>query len=348
MYLSLLRVNITPFNTKERPLWGEVRHAFKGPKLLDQLHFSMRRKHYSPRTEQSYRYWIRQYIFFHKKQHPATLNGTHIVTFLNHLATKRSVSASTQSQAFNALIYLYKQVLGIVVGELQDINRIVTPKRIPVVLSRNEVARVFDQLSGTHWIMAILLYGGGLRRDECITLRVKDVDFDYKCINIIAGKGAKSRRTVLPERVVDDLKQHIKRLRSLHQSDLEQGAGYTKLPGALHRKYPNAEREFGWQFLFPSATLRLDPVYNVMRRWHCSGSTIQKALRRACQNAGILKKVSCHTLRHSFATHCLEAGQDIRTIQELLGHSDVKTTMIYTHVLNKGGKGVESPADRLG
>lgn len=314
---------------------------------MEQLHFSMRRKHYSPRTEQSYRYWIRQYIFFHNKQHPSTLNGTHITAFLNHLATKRSVSASTQSQALNALIYLYKQVLGMDVGDLQNLNKIQMPKRIPVVLSQNEVARVLSHMTGTHWIMAMLLYGGGLRRDECIKLRVKDVDFDYRCINIIGGKGSKSRRTVLPVRVVDELKQHILRLRALHKADLEQGAGYTKLPNALHRKYPNAEREFGWQFLFPSASLRLDPVYKVTRRWHCSGSTIQKAIRKACLNTGILKKVSCHTLRHSFATHCLEAGQDIRTIQELLGHSDVKTTMIYTHVLNKGGRGVESPADRL-
>jgi len=308
----------------------------------------MRRKHYSKRTEQAYRYWIRQYIFFHKKQHPASLNETHITAFLNHLATERSVSSSTQSQALNALVYLYKQVLGIDVGNLQNLTKINTPKRIPVVLSQNEVAQLLSHMTGTPWIMAMLLYGGGLRRDECIKLRIKDIDFDYRCINIISGKGAKSRRTVLPKRVSDQLKQHILRLRALHKADLEKGAGYTKLPHALHRKYPNAEREFGWQYLFPSASLRFDPVYKVTRRWHCSGSTIQKAIRRASLNTGILKKVSCHTLRHSFATHCLEAGQDIRTIQELLGHSDVKTTMIYTHVLNKGGSGVVSPADRIG
>ncbi len=308
----------------------------------------MRRKHYSKRTEQAYRTWIRQYIFFHKKKHPATLNGTHITAFLNHLATVRSVSASTQSQALNALVFLYKQVLGIDIGDLQNMNKARSPKRIPVVLSQSEVTSVLSHLTGTHWIMAMLLYGGGLRRDECIKLRVKDIDFDYRCINIISGKGAKDRRTVLPTRVIDQLKQHILRLRALHKSDLEKGAGYTKLPNALHRKYPNAERAFGWQYLFPSASLRVDPVYKVTRRWHCSGSTIQKAIKRASSQAGILKKVSCHTLRHSFATHCLEAGQDIRTIQELLGHTDVKTTMIYTHVLNKGGNGVVSPADRLG
>ena len=314
---------------------------------MEQLHFAMRRKHYSPRTEQSYRYWIKHYIYFHKKRHPAELNATHVTAFLNYLATERQVSASTQSQALNALVFLYKQVLGVELDELQDLNKIRTPKRLPVVLSPDEVSRVLSQLSGTHWLMAMMLYGGGLRREECIKLRIKDVDFHYRCINIIAGKGAKDRKTILPQRVVPDLKQHIRRLRTLHQQDLDNGAGYTKLPYALHRKYPNAEREFGWQYLFPSATLRVDPVYQVSRRWHCSGSTIQKAIRRAAQQVGILKKVSCHTLRHSFATHCLEAGQDIRTIQELLGHSDVKTTMIYTHVLNKGGQGVTSPADRL-
>lgn len=314
---------------------------------MEKFHFSMRRKHYSPRTEQSYRYWIKHYIYYHKKQHPAALNGTHITAFLNHLATTRNVSASTQSQALNALIFLYKQVLGMELGDLQGLNRVRTPKRIPVVLSQEEVSRVLAQLTGTHWLMAMMLYGGGLRRDECIKLRIMDIDFHYQCINIINGKGAKDRKTILPARMAPELKQHICRLRTLHSSDLSKGAGYTKLPYVLHRKYPAAEREFGWQFLFPSATLRVDPVYKVTRRWHCSGSTLQKAIRRASQQVGILKKIACHTLRHSFATHCLEAGQDIRTIQELLGHSDVKTTMIYTHVLNKGGRGVTSPADRL-
>jgi len=328
-------------------LWGTIRLAFKGPKLLEQLHFAMRRQHYSPRTEQSYRYWIRHYIYYFEKRHPSELNETHITQFLNYLAVNRQVAASTQAQALNALVFLYKQVLGMELGDLNGFNKVRLPKRMPVVLSQDEVSRMMAQLSGTPWIMAMLLYGGGLRRDECIKLRVMDIDFHYQSIHVFSGKGGKDRKTILPEKVIPALKQHIHRLRTLHSNDIAKGAGYTKLPHALHRKYPNAEREFGWQFLFPSSTLRVDTVYKVTRRWHCSGSTIQKAIRRACRDVGILKKVSCHTLRHSFATHCLEAGQDIRTIQELLGHSNVKTTMIYTHVLNKGGKGVKSPADRL-
>jgi integron integrase len=262
-----IRVKIRFLTQQERPLWGHVRAAFKGRKLLEQFHFAMRRKHYSLRTEQSYRYWIRQYIIYHNKQHPTKLNGTQVTAFLNHLPIERQVSASTQSQALNAVVFLYKQVLGVELGNLEGLNQVRTPKRLPVALSTDEVGQVLSQLHGTQWLMAMMLYGGGLRRDECIKLRrVKDIDFHYKCINVIGGKGAKDRRTILPERVVSDLNAHIQRLRTLNRNDLAIGAGYTKLPNALHRKYPNTEREFGWQFLFPSATLRFDPVYKVTRR----------------------------------------------------------------------------------
>jgi integron integrase len=314
---------------------------------LDQLHFCLARRHYSPRTEKAYRYWIKQYIFFHNKRHPLELNADHISLFLNHLAAERHVSASTQTQALNDLVFLYKQVLNKDLGDLEHLQRIQRKEFLPAVLSESEAQRLFEQLTGVPWIMGMLMYGSGIRVNETVTLRVMDIDFDYRCIMIRSPKGGRDRVTVLPEVVIEPLKRHIKQVKAIHDNDLANGAGYTKLPNALHRKYPNAERSFGWQFLFPSSATRLDRTFKVVRRWHTSASTLQKAIKQAATRAHIYKKTTPHTLRHSFATHCLAAGMDIRTIQELLGHKDVKTTQIYTHILKKGGLAVVSPADRL-
>lgn len=317
------------------------------PRLLDQVHEAIRRRYFSRRTEEAYRYWIRRFVFFCGKRHPATLGEPEVTAFLNHLAGERNVAASTQNQALSALLFLYKEVLGRELGWLDGLKRPTRPPRLPVVLTRAEVEALLAQLIGTRWLIASLLYGAGLRVMECLRLRVKDVELSYRQILVRDGKGEKDRVTMLPEKLVEPLRAHLERVRLLHARDLREGYGEVHLPYALSRKYPRAGREWHWQYVFPSKNRSPDPDDGVVRRHHLDESVPQRAVKQAVRATGIAKHVGCHTLRHSFATHLLEAGYDIRTVQELLGHSDVSTTMIYTHVLNKGGRGVKSPLDRL-
>ena len=317
-------------------------------RLLDQVRDRIRVKHYALRTEQTYIDWIKRYIVYFGKQHPATLSAGHVERFLSHLASERNVAASTQNQANSAILFLYKEVLGVELPWLDDITQAKTSKRLPVVLTRDEVARALARLPpGVHQLVCGLLYGGGLRVLEALRLRVKDVEFALGEIIVREGKGFKDRVTMLPRSVADDLRRHLESVRALHQLDLAEGYGDVYLPYALDRKYPNAGREWAWQYVFPAAGRSTDPRSGVIRRHHLGDQAIQRALRQAVHDAGIAKPATPHTLRHSFATHLLEGGYDIRTVQELLGHSDVSTTMIYTHVLNKGGRGVASPLDGL-
>ncbi len=317
----------------------------KKPKLLEQVRSVLRVKHYSYRTEQSYIHWIKRYIYFHNKTHPKDLDGKDIATFITHLAVKDKVSSSTQNQALCALVFLYKRVFGLDMGEFPEIQWAKRPKKVPVVFTKTEVQKVLENLSGVHWLMAMLLYGSGLRLNECLKLRIKDIDFEYKQITVRSGKGNKDRITMLPDKIENKLKEHIKKVKNLHEKDLKNGFGSVYLPEALEKKYPNAAIEFKWQYVFPSRVISHDPRSGENRRHHMYDSVLQKALKVATKKAGILKQTGSHTFRHSFATHLLESGYDIRTVQELLGHTNVKTTMIYTHVLNKGGRGVKSPAD---
>ena len=319
--------------------------AIKQPRLRDQLRDAIRRRNYSRRTEQSYWYWIRWFIRHNGVRHPATMGATEVEAFLSWLATERNVAAATQNQALSALLFLYKDLLGQDLPWFKDLVRAQRPVRKPVVLSRDEAQRLLAQMDGSKWLMASFLYGAGLRQIECLQLRVKDVDFAYRQVLVRDGKGARDRVTMLPEQVVQPLQAHLGRVRALHQRDLAAGHGEVSLPFALARKYPNAGREWAWQFVFPSGVLSADPDSGVIRRHHVFPDTLGRAVKTAARAARIVKPVSCHTLRHSFATHLLEAGYDIRTVQELLGHSDVSTTMVYTHVLNKGGRGVASPLD---
>jgi len=317
------------------------------PRLLDQVRDAIRLKHYSIRTEQSYIGWIRRFILFHDKRHPRDMGGDEVTRFLTHLAVQGKVAAATQNQALNAILFLYREVLKIELPWLDGIERAKKPMRLPAVLTRDEVKRLLAQLEGTHWLMASLLYGGGLRLMECVRLRVKDVDFHYRQLLIRDAKGQKDRVTMLPDSLIEPLRTHLARVRQLHQQDLGEGYGRVYLPYALDRKYPNAGREWGWQYVFPSIRRSADPRSGIERRHHISEDALQRAIKSAVRAAQILKPASSHTLRHSFATHLLEAGYDIRTVQELLGHSDVSTTMIYTHVLNRGGRGVMSPLDGI-
>ena len=317
------------------------------PRLLDQVRAAIRRLNYSRRTEEAYVHWIKRYIYFHGKRHPAELGETEATAFLSHLATERRVAAATQGQALAALLFLYKQVLGRDLGWLDGMTRAKRPVRLPTVLSVQEVQGLFAELSGTALLMAGLLYGAGLRHFECLRLRVKDVDFNYRQILVREGKGQKDRVTLLPEKFVEPLRAHLEKVRRLHARDLREGYGEVHLPFALARKYPRAGYEWVWQYVFPSKHRSVDPEDGTIRRHHLDDSVLQRAVKEAARAAGIDKRVSCHTLRHSFATHLLHNGYDIRTVQELLGHSDVSTTMIYTHVLNKGGRGVVSPLDGL-
>jgi integron integrase len=316
------------------------------PRLLDQVRDACRVRHYSLRTERAYIGWIRRFIVAHGKRHPRDMGGTEIASFLTGLATRGRVAASTQNQALSALLFLYRVVLGVELPWLDDVVRAKRPRRVPVVLSRGEVTRVLGAMDGVHWLMAALLYGSGLRLMECLRLRVKDVDFARNEITVREGKGRKDRRVPLPETLREALERQIARARLLHEADLAAGHGEARLPYALARKYPNAGREWGWQFVFPSLQVSRDPLDGVLRRHHLDATGLQRAIKRAVRVAGISKPATCHTLRHSFATHLLEAGHDIRTIQELLGHKDLATTQIYTHVLNRGGHGVLSPLDR--
>ena len=317
------------------------------PRLLERVHQAIRARYYSRRTEEAYVHWIRRFIFFSGKRHPELLGEAEVTSFLNHLASERKVASATQNQALSALLFLYREVLGRELPWLDGVQRPSRPTRLPTVLTRAEVERILAQLTGTRWLVASLLYGAGLRVMECLRLRVKDVDLSYRQVLVRDGKGEKDRVTMLPERLVQPVRSHLERVHLLHSRDLRDGYGEVNLPYALARKYPRAGREWCWQFVFPSKNRSADPEDGVIRRHHLYESVPQRALKEATRTAGIAKHVSCHTLRHSFATHLLESGYDIRTVQELLGHSDVSTTMIYTHVLNKGGRGVKSPLDRL-
>lgn len=317
------------------------------PRLLQQVRDAIRRKHYSPRTEDSYVHWIKRFVYFHGKRHPAELGEAGVTAFLNHLARDRKVAATTQNQALSALLFLYREVMGQPLAWLDDVDRAKRPVRTPTVLTRAEVSSILDQLNGARWIMAGLLYGAGLRLRECLKLRVKDVDFGYGQIFVRDGKGAKDRVTMLPGAVIAPLQQHLVRARALHERDLAAGYGGVELPDALRLKFPRAERDWGWKFVFPSYKLSVDKSSGEIRRHHVYENYLIRAVKQAARSSGITKHVSCHTFRHSFATHLLESGYDIRTVQELLGHQSVETTMIYTHVMNKGGRGVRSPLDRV-
>ena len=316
------------------------------PKLLDQVRQQIRLRNYSIRTERVYAEWIKRFIRFHAYRHPAEMGAAEIETYLSHLAVKRDVSASTQNQALAALLFLYKQVLKQDLPWLDNVVRAKRPQHMPVVLTRDEVQRVLARLSGVPWLVASLLYGAGLRLTEALRLRVKDVEFSRREILVRDGKGQKDRVTVLPGTVIAVLQEHLLKVKRLHERDLAEGFGRANLPYALARKYPNAAAEWGWQFVFPSVNRSDDPRGAGTFRHHIHEKTIQRHMREAVRQAGIIKPATPHTLRHCFATHLLEAGQDIRTVQELLGHADVKTTMIYTHVLNRGGLAVLSPLDR--
>jgi integron integrase len=321
--------------------------ASSPPRLLDRVRGVLRARHCSPRTEEAYVGWIRRFVLFHGKRHPDGLGAPEVADYLGHLAVERHVSASTQNQAFSALLFLYREVLGRELAGLAEVPRARRPERLPVVLSREEVAVVLGHLRGTPWLMASLMYGSGLRLLECCHLRVKDVDCVRFEILVRDGKGRKDRVTVLPARLAPRVEAHLERVRRQHLSDLEGAAGHVALPDALARKFPNASREWPWQWVFPAARVYTDAATGERRRHHLHESVLQRAFAAAVDAAQLTKTASCHTLRHSFATHLLETGYDIRTIQELLGHADVSTTMIYTHVLNLGGRGVRSPLDLL-
>jgi integron integrase len=317
------------------------------PSLLERLRHLIRTRHYSRRTEEAYAGWVRRYVLFHGQRSPRELGGAEVRQFLTSLATKGQVAASTQNQAFSALLFLHRDVLGQELAGLDEVVRAKRAVRLPLVLSRVEVQAVLRQLRGTPWLMASLMYGAGLRVLECARLRVKDVDFGRGELTVRDGKGGKDRMTLIPARLVDPLKTHLERIRRQHEAERRGCAGFVDLPHALGEKYPSASREWCWQWVFPAARVHVVSDTNARRRAHIHESVVQRAFKDAVRSAGLAKPASCHTLRHSFATHLLEDGYDIRTIQELLGHSDVATTMIYTHVLNRGGRGVRSPLDVL-
>ena len=315
------------------------------PRLLEEVRARIRAKHYSRRTEESYTQWIKRYILYHGKRHPKDMGAGEVEAFLSSLATERNVSASTQNQALAALLFLYRDVLGIELPWLTNLTRAKPRERLPVVLSVAEVNRLLARLDGTHALMARLLYGTGMRLMECVNLRVKDIDFDQREIVVRDGKGGKDRVTVLPQALAAPLREHLKRVRMLFETDRAANLPGVYLPDALVKKYPKAGMEWGWQWVFPARGLSTDPRTRIRRRHHAHEQALQRAIKRTAQAVGIAKPATTHSLRHSFATHLLQNGYDIRTVQELLGHSDVSTTMIYTHVLNRGGRGVVSPLD---
>jgi len=326
----------------QRPIrWDGFRH------LLDRVRESIRTRHFSHRTEQAYVAWTRRFIEFHGRRHPLTLGEKHVRDFLTHLAVRSQVSAATQNQALCAILFLYRRVLLREIGWVDGITRAKPSRKLPVVLSRDEIKRLLDQLEGAKWLMASLMYGAGLRLLECARLRVKDIDFDRRQIAVRSGKGKKDRITLLPESIVQTLKKHLDEVRDLYERDLHTGNVGASMPPALDRKYPNAGREWGWQYVFPATRPYVDRETGRPRRHHAHESVMQRAVKEAVRKAGIAKRATCHSLRHSFATHLLEDGYDIRTVQELLGHRDLNTTMIYTHVVNQGRLGVRSPIDRV-
>ncbi|MEW6719698.1 MAG: integron integrase [Thermodesulfobacteriota bacterium] len=318
-----------------------------GIDLIGRLREEVRKRHYSGRTEDAYADWVGRFLRFHGNRDPLEMGKEEVERFLSHLAVDKDVSASTQNQAFSALLFLYKEVLGIRLEWIDGVVRAKRPKRLPVVLTRDEVSAVFCHLYGTNLIAAMLLYGAGLRLLECLELRIKDIDFGYRQITVRGGKGNKDRVTMLPAAVDARLKLHIEDVRARHEKDLKKGGGYVTLPKALGKKYVNADHSWGWQWVFPAHRQYRDPESGRLYRHHLDESVLQRAVKDAANRADVKKIVTCHTFRHSFATHLLEEGYDIRTIQELLGHRDVSTTMIYTHVLNRGGRCVRSPMDFL-
>jgi integron integrase len=332
-----------------RPDPAPARTDGGGPsRLLDRLRAACRVRHYSLRTEDAYAAWVARFILFHHKRHPLEMGPAEINAFLTHLAVKGRVSASTQNQAFSALLFLYQKVLEADPGRIAGVVRANRPRRLPVVLTPDEVQRVLAQMAGTCRLMAALLYGSGLRLLECLRLRVQDVDLGRRELLVRHGKGGKDRRTVLPAALVGDLQHQLGRVRALHRRELQRGRGRVLLPGAMDRKAPAATTAWPWQWLFPSARVSRDPRTGFEGRHHAHEGPVIRAIHEASVKAGLGKRATSHSFRHSFATHLLEAGQDIRTVQELLGHADVSTTMVYTHVLNRGGRGVRSPLDRLG
>ena len=315
------------------------------PKLLDQVRDRVRRLGYAKRTETSYVHWIKRYILFHGKRHPREMGKAEVEAFLTNLAVERHVAAATQNLALSAILFLYREVLAVPLPWLDDVTRAKKPARLPTVLTRSQVQAVLERTDGTVGLMLRLLYGAGMRLMECVRLRVKDVDFAMQQITVRDGKGGKDRVTMLPRSVAAPLRAHLVQVKSLHAADLAMGHGAVWLPDALAVKYPNAAKAWGWQYIFPAAGFSTDPRSRERRRHHVDEKQLQRQMRKAVLATGIAKPVTPHTLRHSFATHLLESGYDIRTVQELLGHSDVSTTMIYTHVLNRGGRGVVSPLD---
>lgn len=316
-------------------------------KLMAQLRTALRTRHRSRRTEHAYVHWVHRFISFHNKRHPAELGSEEITNFLSSLAEKSRVSASTQNQATSALLFLYRHVLEIPVGPLDKVVRAKTPRRLPVVLTRDEVRTLLAGLRKTPRLVVLILYGSGLRLQECLGLRVKDIDFGAGAIRLRRGKGGRDRVTVLPVSIRAELQAHLARVHKLHRRDLARGAGFVELPGALDRKLPYASRQWPWQWVFPARRLYRDRETRQLRRHHLHESVVQRAVARAVREVGLAKRATCHTFRHSFATHLLEDGQNIRAVQQLLGHQDVRTTMIYTHALNRGPFGVRSPLDQL-
>ena len=314
-------------------------------KLLDQVRQVIRKKHYSYNTEEAYVSWVKRFILFHNIKHPAQMGEMEIASFITDLAVNGKVAASTQNQALSAIVFLYKYIIKIDLGDFGKMERAKRPEKIPVVLSKEEVRSVLSFMSGTNRLMAQVIYGSGLRVKECMRLRVNNIDFDMEQIIVINGKGAKDRSTMLPETVIPLLKDHLEKIKVMHDHDLKNGFGEVYLPYALERKYKNAAKEWKWQYVFPAARISTDPRSGRKMRHHFDESVLRKAVKSAVKKAGINKVVGPHTFRHSFATHTLENGYDIRTVQELLGHKDIRTTMIYTHVMNKGGLGTKSPLD---
>lgn len=319
----------------------------KQPTLLEVVQQKVRVKHYSIRTEMQYLQWVKRFILFHHKRHPREMGGPEVEAFLSHLVTHGNVSSSTQNQALSALLFLYREVLGISLPWMDDVVRAKKPQRLPVVLSKQEVGKILDHMQSTHGLIARLLYGTGIRIMECCRLRVQDIDFDRGELLIRNGKGAKDRVTMLPKSLVEPLRAHLIWRKALFDADAAKGKAEVYLPDALERKYVNAATSWAWQYVFCSGSYSVDPRSGRERRHHLDEKLVQRAVKKAVGLAGVNKPATPHTFRHSFATHLLEGGYDIRTVQELLGHSDVSTTMIYTHVLNKGGRGVSSPLDTL-
>ncbi len=311
--------------------------------FIQKLIEAIRVRHYSRRTEEAYVHWVKRFIFYHNMRHPEEMAEKEVSAFLSWLAVSRNVAANTQNQALNALVFLYRHVIERPLQEINGVTRAKKPQRLPVVLTPVEVARLLSNLKGVYWLIACLLYGSGLRLIESVRLRVMDIDFEHRAIFVRNGKGSKDRVVTLADELIEPLHRHMQSVKTLHERDLAEGLGAVYLPHALSRKYPNAPKEWGWQYIFPSGTRSIDPRSGIERRHHIDESCVRKAVKYAVRAAGIHKKASCHSLRHSFATHLLERGMDIRTVQEQLGHKDVRTTQIYTHVINRGGSAVISP-----